>query len=442
MDGLRTHAAAAYGGRTAAGCELDRRRPAEPLREAEREPRREAVTRAVRVHEWAGQRRRPIRPARLHPASERARGRDDKRRRRVEAAQPVSLSLVLPAPDKRVKRDAPAFERLQLARGRDERACLPCSAQRVHVTRGEVDRIHTGELVPGIPIVVAARKQLLAERRNRPLAALLNVNEHLKRPPRIRRRVDVHAVRLKFAARGAPVAVVPEHGEEMHLVREERELDCCCATASTRLLPLIDGLHDLAPPRHALDARETGPLDVPDHRRPHCPSVPHLTAGGCAAFQRMMGAVAIPPFETFYAAHAPEVLRFLRGRVGADRADDLFQETFLRALAAYGRLRHGEHMRAWVFTIASRVVIDAHRRRDGSTGEMPELAHEDADPVLVALAPLTDGLPRAERAAVILRYGFDLDYDRIAAALGSSPMAARQAASAGVRRLRRERSLG
>jgi DNA-directed RNA polymerase specialized sigma24 family protein len=37
----------------------------------------------------------------------------------------------------------------------------------------------------------------------------------------------------------------------------------------------------------------------------------------------------------------------------------------------------------------------------------------------------------------VLRYGYDLSYDQIAAALGSSPDAARQAASTGVRRLRR-----
>jgi DNA-directed RNA polymerase specialized sigma24 family protein len=37
----------------------------------------------------------------------------------------------------------------------------------------------------------------------------------------------------------------------------------------------------------------------------------------------------------------------------------------------------------------------------------------------------------------VLRYGYDLSYEDIAAALDSSPDAARQAASAGVRRIRR-----
>jgi DNA-directed RNA polymerase specialized sigma24 family protein len=50
---------------------------------------------------------------------------------------------------------------------------------------------------------------------------------------------------------------------------------------------------------------------------------------------------------------------------------------------------------------------------------------------------LTDELPPTERAAVVLRYAYDLSYDDIAAALGSSEDAARAAASSGVRRLRR-----
>jgi RNA polymerase sigma factor (sigma-70 family) len=145
----------------------------------------------------------------------------------------------------------------------------------------------------------------------------------------------------------------------------------------------------------------------------------------------------IPPFETFYEAHRAEVLRFLHRRLGREPAEDAFQETFLRALRAYPRLEHGEHLRAWVLTIASRIVLD-HARRQRPAGELPELPVEDPRPSFEELAPLTDGLPPKERAAVVLRYGYDLGYDEIAAALGSSESAARQATSAGVRRLRKE----
>jgi RNA polymerase sigma factor (sigma-70 family) len=150
----------------------------------------------------------------------------------------------------------------------------------------------------------------------------------------------------------------------------------------------------------------------------------------------MMEAVAIEPFERFYESTRGDVLRLLRRRLGPERAEDAFQETFLRALQAYPRLTHGEHLRAWVLTIARNVAIDVVRRTK-PISELEETATTDGRPAYEELSDLTDGLTPTERAAVVLRYGYDLSYDQIAAALGSSEGAARQAASMGVRRLRR-----
>ncbi len=152
----------------------------------------------------------------------------------------------------------------------------------------------------------------------------------------------------------------------------------------------------------------------------------------------MTRAAAIPPFERFYLEHRSEVLALLRRRLGSQRAEDAFQETFLRALRAYERLEHGRHLRAWVLTIASRVAIDAVRRDGTPPAELPDdLFSVDGRPAYEELEELTGELSGKERAAVVLRYGYDLEYEEIAAALGSSPEAARQAASSGVRRLRR-----
>lgn len=150
-----------------------------------------------------------------------------------------------------------------------------------------------------------------------------------------------------------------------------------------------------------------------------------------------MEAVGVPPFERFYEQHRGEVFGLLSRRLGRQRAEDAFQETFLRALRAYPALRHGEHLRAWVLTIARNVAVDEHRRGRPDR-ELPELAEPPRRPAYAEIAHLTDGLPPTERAAVVLRYAYDLPYAAIAAALGSSEEAARQAASAGVRRLRRK----
>jgi RNA polymerase sigma factor (sigma-70 family) len=149
---------------------------------------------------------------------------------------------------------------------------------------------------------------------------------------------------------------------------------------------------------------------------------------------------AIPPFERFYAEHRDAVFSFLRRRVGPGFAEDAFQETFLRALRGYGSLRHGEHLRAWIFTIATRVATDEHRRRSRheTAADVPDVETLDEPPGYEELEQLTAGLPPKEKAAVVLRYGYDLDYTQIGAALGSSPEAARQAASSGVRRIRQK----
>lgn len=152
----------------------------------------------------------------------------------------------------------------------------------------------------------------------------------------------------------------------------------------------------------------------------------------------MMRAVRIPPFESLYLEHRDELYRFLVRRLGRERAEDAFQETFLRALRGYPRLRHGRHLRAWLYTIAARVAADEHRRRQPTAPERPESA-PDSRPGYAELEHLADELPDTERAAVVLRYGYDLSYADIGAALGSSEQAARQAASAGVRRLRKRR---
>ena len=145
-------------------------------------------------------------------------------------------------------------------------------------------------------------------------------------------------------------------------------------------------------------------------------------------------------------AHAVELHRFLVGCVGVDRAEDCLQDTLLSALRAYPRLRNGDNLRAWLYTIAQRKATDAHRaaaRRPAGhdLGELPPGAEPSVQPV----EPPDDGLWRAvrslpgkQRAAIVHRFVLDLDYRAIAERMGTSEEAARQNVSAGLRRLRME----
>lgn len=143
----------------------------------------------------------------------------------------------------------------------------------------------------------------------------------------------------------------------------------------------------------------------------------------------------IPPFERFYVEHRDEVLGYLRRLLG-QRAEDAWQETFLRALRAYDRLLNARNLRSWVFTIATNVAMDELRVKPHLPVEEVPVTEIRRD-AFRELEHLTGDLPPTERAAVVLRYGYDLPYAQIADALGSSEDAARAAASSGVRRLRR-----
>jgi RNA polymerase sigma factor (sigma-70 family) len=152
--------------------------------------------------------------------------------------------------------------------------------------------------------------------------------------------------------------------------------------------------------------------------------------------------VHLPPFETLIDAHATELHRFLVGCVGPTEAEDCLQETFMSALRAYPRLRHGDNLRAWLYTIARRKATDAIRR----VSRRPTRDLDGVDPVAQpAPEPSDDGiwrsvrrLPTKQRDAVVHRFVLDLAYAEIGARMGTSEEAARQNVSAALRRLRRE----
>jgi RNA polymerase sigma factor (sigma-70 family) len=152
--------------------------------------------------------------------------------------------------------------------------------------------------------------------------------------------------------------------------------------------------------------------------------------------------VHLPPFETLIDAHATELHRFLVGCVGPTEAEDCLQETFMSALRAYPRLRHGDNLRAWLYTIARRKATDTIRR----IGRRPTRDLDGIEPMAPPEPePADDGvwlpvrsLPAKQRDAVVQRFVLDLAYAEIGARMGISEEAARQNVSAGLRRLRRE----
>ena len=150
-----------------------------------------------------------------------------------------------------------------------------------------------------------------------------------------------------------------------------------------------------------------------------------------------MSAVVLPPFWSLVEAHGDELLAHARRMTDDQSAEDVLQDALLRALRAYPRLRHADHLRAWLYRVTTTTALDLHRqrRREIPTEEPPvqavEAEYDDGafESLIATLAPTA-------RDALRLRFVDDLDYDRIAAELGTSPEAARQRVSTAVRTLR------
>src|SRR5256884_9484499 len=134
--------------------------------------------------------------------------------------------------------------------------------------------------------------------------------------------------------------------------------------------------------------------------------------------------------------HARALARFLASAGAPDGdLDDLVQETFIRAFRGVDRFRGQCRFRTWLLTIGGNVLKDAGRRarRAKVVPLHEELRATDGDPHERAVAGEAEGrllaglgrLSRMQREGFLLRAQQGLAYEEIAAALGTSPGAAR-----------------
>ena len=127
---------------------------------------------------------------------------------------------------------------------------------------------------------------------------------------------------------------------------------------------------------------------------------------------------ALPHLRALYGA----AYRMTRN---AHDAEDLVQETFLRAYRGFDRFEAGTNIRAWLFTILHRVRTDSFRRAGRSPKTVEMIAEgPSVPPPQDALAGGAEdieralaALPEVFRMAVILRDVEDLSYDEIARVL-------------------------
>ena len=150
--------------------------------------------------------------------------------------------------------------------------------------------------------------------------------------------------------------------------------------------------------------------------------------------------VPLPPFWSLVEAHGDELLDHAHRLAGPDAAEDVVQDALLRALRAYPRLRHAEHLRAWLYRIVTNCAMDVHRARRREVPDpdpAADVAVTDGDPEWMdGFEHLIGGLSDPAQDALRLRFVDDLEYEAIAVRLDCSPAAARQRVSTAIRTLR------
>jgi RNA polymerase sigma-70 factor (ECF subfamily) len=140
------------------------------------------------------------------------------------------------------------------------------------------------------------------------------------------------------------------------------------------------------------------------------------------------GAVPAPGFRAFYDVAHPEVYAYLLRRLGghADLADDLTQETFVAALREIRAGRSETLSVPWLIGVARHKLADHYhscaredRRLRRAWSRRPGGPPPDRE-ILGPVSRCLDGLPAAQRAALILHYGDDLPLKDVAALLHRS----------------------
>jgi RNA polymerase sigma-70 factor (ECF subfamily) len=160
--------------------------------------------------------------------------------------------------------------------------------------------------------------------------------------------------------------------------------------------------------------------------------------------------MADDPFEVVVDTHHAEIRRYLaRLTRRAAEADDLTQETFLRAYRSWRGLPAGANVRAWLFAIAtnlSRNHFRGEKRRtrahESVKASVSECGPESTDGAVVfsealaAVEQVVETLPFKQRSAFVLRKIHELGYDAIGAALACSSDAARAHVFQALRKIR------
>lgn len=133
------------------------------------------------------------------------------------------------------------------------------------------------------------------------------------------------------------------------------------------------------------------------------------------------------PLQEELVSHVPSLRAFARSLVNdASHADDLVQETVLKAWSNLGGYQKGTNMRAWMFTILRNTFYSEFRKRrrevediDGKfAGQVVERATQDGIMDLRDFERVFALLPADQREAITLVGASEMTYEEAAEICG------------------------
>lgn len=143
-------------------------------------------------------------------------------------------------------------------------------------------------------------------------------------------------------------------------------------------------------------------------------------------------------FDRRFATARPKLLAVCRSVIGADLAEDVVQDTYIRARDRISQLRRPELFEAWLTRIAFNEARTWWRRERRTVNVIPEGIVDGSTSHDAALIELVDALPIREQMCVALHYGHGYTTREIAQLLDISPINTRTILFRARRRLRRQ----
>lgn len=138
--------------------------------------------------------------------------------------------------------------------------------------------------------------------------------------------------------------------------------------------------------------------------------------------------------------YAPELLAYLRGRLGPADAEDVLQTVMLKATERLDTLRSESGLRGWLYQIARNALVDATRKagREIPDAELDPIAEEVEKGACGCASSLTERLSPGQAQIIRLVDLDELGLGEVAERTGTSVNAATVQLHRARKRLRRE----